>query len=298
MPLSGPDRPPVRGADEMLPNPAVPVKLQGTHLLINRRTGHIIDGMSNRPVPRIDARVGVGLFVAIVAASLALVSTSAAMALLLAWVVLLYAAALAGARFYGHLRRLAPALILIVVLNGVFVPGEALLSVAGKTLLSRAGVSAGVFFSLRLAVLYVAMALFLAVTPPVEFARGIYSILRPFSIRLANRVAFHGFLILSFIPFFTDELDRIRRAQSFRGAEFGGGIARRSAAARALIVPLLLSAIHRSGQLAAVVELRGLRDRMGTALPPARPGMVDAVVAAATAAVLAAIIWLQKGPAA
>jgi energy-coupling factor transporter transmembrane protein EcfT len=254
--------------------------------------------MSKRPVPRIDARVGVGLFVAIAAAALALVSTSAAMALLLAWVVLLYAAALAGARLFGHFRRLAPVLVLIVVLNGVFVPGEAVLSVAGKTLLSRAGLSSGVFFSLRLAVLYFAMALFLAVTPPVEFARGIYSILRPFSIRLANRVAFHGFLILSFIPLFTDELDRIRRAQSFRGAEFGGGIARRAAAARALIVPLLLSAIHRSGQLSAVVELRGLRDRVGTVLPPVRPGMADAIVAAATAAVLAAIIWLQKGPAA
>ena len=92
-------------------------------------------------------------------------------------------------------------------------------------------------------------------------------------------------------------LERIRQAQSFRGANMKtGGIARRATTARALIVPLVLSAIHRSGQLAAVVELRGLRDRVGTALPAGRPGVADVVFVSATAVVLAAIaLWSEGG---
>jgi energy-coupling factor transport system permease protein len=186
---------------------------------------------------------------------------------------------------------------LIILLNGLLVPGEAVVSIGGRTLLSQAGTSAGVFFSLRLIVLYGAMVLFLVVTPPVEFARGVYSLVRPFSRKAAAGAAFYGFLILSFVPLFSDELERIRQAQSFRGADMKtGGIARRAATARALIVPLVLSAIHRSGQLAAVVELRGLRDRVGTALPAGRPGVADVVFVAVTAVVLAAIaLWSEGG---
>ena len=204
----------------------------------------------------------------------------------------------AGLRTLGrHLVRLAPAVVLIILLNGLLVPGEAIVSVGGRTLLTEEGTSAGVFFSLRLMVLYASMVLFLVVTPPVEFARGVYSIVRPFSRKAANGAAFYGFLILSFIPLFSDELERIRQAQSFRGADLkSGGIARRAATARALIVPLLLSAIHRSGQLASVVELRGLREGVGTALPAARPGVADVVFASTTAVVLAAIaLWSVGG---
>jgi energy-coupling factor transporter transmembrane protein EcfT len=239
---------------------------------------------------QIDPRIGVASFLAVVATALFVVSTTAAMAALAAYVLVLYAAV--GTRFRAvgrHLARLTWVVALIVLLNGILVPGEPLLSAGDRTLISRAGTSAGVFFSLRLLVLYFATVLLLAVTPPVEFAKGAYAALRPLSERLANRIAFYGFLVLSFVPLFADEFDRIRLAQSFRGADFRGGLLRRADAVRALILPLVLSAIHRSGQLAAVVELRGLRDRVGASLPAGRPAARDFAFAAVTALVLAAV---------
>jgi energy-coupling factor transport system permease protein len=203
-----------------------------------------------------------------------------------------------GIRWFGRqLLRLTPAVVLIVLLNGLLVPGEAMVSVGDRTVLTRDGTVAGVFFSLRLLVLYSAMVLFLAVTPPVEFARGVYSILRPFSRKTAGRAAFYGFLVLSFVPLFSDELERIRQAQTFRGADVtSGGIAQRAASARALVVPLVLSAIHRSANLAVVVELRGLRDRVGTALPIGRPRLAEVVFVSVTAFVLAAVaLWGNGG---
>jgi len=296
----------------MLPPLGRRVKYQRDHVLIIPSSPYIIDDMVHRARHKVDARVSLVVFVAIGAASLFVLTTSRAMVGLLVYLAFLYAALSTGPRigphpagglgveirlFGRHLSRLGPAVALIVLLNGLLVPGEAVVSVAGKTVLTREGTAAGVFFSLRLLVLYAAMLLFLAVTPPVEFARGVYSILRPFSQRAANRAAFYGFLVLSFVPLFSDEMERIRQAQSFRGADLrSGGIAGRAAAARALIVPLILSAIHRSGQLAAVIELRGLRDRVGTALPAVRPGVADAALVSTTVVVLVAIaFWSERG---
>jgi energy-coupling factor transport system permease protein len=240
---------------------------------------------------RIDARFGVGAFVAICATALFALSSMRAMIVLLVYVGLLSVAVGVGLRTLGrHLWRLVPVVAAIVLLNGALIPGEALVAVAERTLLTKTGVTAGGFFALRLLVLYVASLVFLAATPPVEFAKGVYSTLRPISARLASRAAFYGFLVLSFVPLFADEFDRIRLAQSFRGADFSGGLIRRAVAVRALVVPLILSAIHRSGQLATVVELRGLRDRVGVALPSERPGVADVAFAATTAAVLVAVV--------
>lgn len=297
---------------QMLSPLARRVKHQRRRVLIMGFARHIIGGMPGTKKVNIDARVSTAVLVAVAAAALFVVTTPGAMAVLLVYQFVLWgvvggrsrageregAGLGVGARSAGrHLVRLAPAVALIVALNGLLVPGETILSLGGKTLLTREGAASGLFFSLRLLVLYAAMVLFLAATPPAEFARGVYATLKPISGRAANRTAFYGFLVLSFIPLFSDELDRIRQAQSFRGADLkSGGIRERVGAARALVVPLLLSAVHRSGQLAAVIELRGLRDRVGSALPPGRPGAADAVVAGATAVVLAALAaWSGRG---
>jgi energy-coupling factor transporter transmembrane protein EcfT len=245
---------------------------------------------ASRPV-RIDARCGTAAFIAICATALFALSSMRAMAVLLVYVVILSFAVGVGVRTLGrHVLRLVPIAGAIVALNGALLPGDALVSVAERTLLTKAGVVAGCFFTLRLLVLYLASVAFFAATPPVEFATGVYSTLRPLSVALANRAAFFGFLVLSFVPLFADEFNRIRLAQSYRGADFSGGLLRRALAVRALVVPLVLSAIHRSGQLATVVELRGLRDRVGIALPAGRPGAVDIAFAATTAAVLVAVV--------
>lgn len=184
------------------------------------------------------------------------------------------------------LARVLPFAMVIVVLNAVLVPGEALVSVAGRRVVSREGVADGVFFALRLAVMLMAVSAFLATAAPESMARGVYDVLRRFSRRAASQVALFVFMSMGFVPLVADEFHRIRVAQSFRGGDFSGSVWRRAETARAWMVPLLVSAIHRSGELAKTVELRGIRERLAHTIEAPRLGFADVLLAAATVAVV------------
>jgi len=211
---------------------------------------------------RVGAGTAIVLSVLLVAAALLAPRSIAAMGTVAALAALFCAAAGGAGVLLPVARRVVPLFVLVVVLNGAVAPGAAAVTVAGREILSREGLLAGVFFGLRLVAMVLALAALVAAAPPEAIARALHRFLRPFSARLAEAVAFHGFIASSFVPLFAREFERVRLAQSFRGADLGGGPLRRARAARALVVPLVLSAIRRSEQLALVVELRGLRARI------------------------------------
>jgi energy-coupling factor transport system permease protein len=98
----------------------------------------------------------------------------------------------------------------------------------------------------------------------------------------------YGFISFGFLPLFADEIERIVVAQKFRGAGFDRGLVRRIAAARLLVVPLVVSAIRRSEQLALSVELRRVRSRIGGILVLENPTAKDCLFLVVTLAVLVA----------
>jgi energy-coupling factor transporter transmembrane protein EcfT len=215
------------------------------------------------------------------------ITTTAAMASALAYVVAVHAAARRGSReLVEDGRRLWVFVLLVVVLNGVTAPGRALVSVGGHEVLTREGLAAGVFFSLRLMVLYAATALLVRTSSPEELAAGIHASVRPVSGALADRLAFYAFMTMSFVPVFSEEMERVRVAQSFRGAPLSGRFIDRVRAAQLLVVPLVVSALHRSSQLAMVTELRGLQHRMSDVFAVAPPSARDAVLPVLTTAVV------------
>jgi energy-coupling factor transport system permease protein len=237
-----------------------------------------------------DPRVVIVAQAALIAAALFAAGSTGAILVLLAWAVAVVAAFAGGSSaLAAHARRLWPFAAVIVVLNGLVVPGAPLLEVFGRRVLSVPGVRAGVFFSLRLAVMYLALAAMLRMHSPRGLARGAAGLVRPFSHSAAAKVSFHAFLAMSFVPFFADEWHRIRLAQSFRGGGFTGRFMERVHSVPPVVVPLVLSAIRRSEQLAMVVELRGLRARLAATGALPRPGLRDAAFAIATAAV----VWLS-----
>jgi len=224
-----------------------------------------------------------------VAAAMVAISGLAAAAAVLAYVLALHAAAGRPAReLLAHARRLVPIVAIIVLLNGVLAPGASAVSLGGRTLLTREGISAGAFFSVRLCVLYLATVVLVATTPPEEFAAALFAFLRPLSRRGAARAAFYGFVSMSFVPLFADELERVRLAQSFRGATLSGGLVERVRGARLLVIPLVVSAIRRSEQLAMVTELRGLEERLGDTLVIRRARAAEAALPLVTAVVVVA----------
>ena len=189
------------------------------------------------------------------------------------------------------LARVIPFAIVIVALNAVLAPGEALVSVAGRRVVSREGLDDGIYFALRLAVMLMAVSAFLATASPESMARGAHDVLRRFSRRAASQLALFVFLSMGFVPLVADEFQRIRVAQAFRGGDFKGGAWRRAETARSWLVPLLVSAIHRSGELAKAVEMRGIRERLACTIEAPRLRFADVLLAVATVAavVLASI---------
>ncbi len=185
------------------------------------------------------------------------------------------------------LVRVLPFAIVIVVINAVLAPGDALVSLAGRRVVSREGLADGVFFALRLAVMLTAVSALLSAAAPEAMARGAYDVLRRFSQRAAARVALFVFLAMGFVPLLADELQRIRVAQSFRGGAFSGGLLRRAEVARSWLVPLLVATVYRSGELAKSVELRSIRERLVHTIESPRLRAADVVLVAAAVAVVA-----------
>jgi len=244
------------------------------------------------PIRPADPRAILVSVLLIVIAATATIRTATSMLAVLvfvcAWHTLATARASATARALG---RAVPFAIVIVVLNAVLVAGEPVLTLGGRRVASREGLQDGVFFSLRLAVMLMAVSVLVSGTTPEALARGTHDLVRRISVRAAGRIAFFVFLSMGFVPMFVDEIERVRVAQSFRGAGFSGGIVRRVGSARAWLVPLVLSAVHRSRQLALAVELRHIRERLIPTIAAPHARAVDAVLLVSTFAVLIAASW-------
>src|SRR5262245_43288799 len=240
-----------------------------------------------------DPRIAFLVAAALVIAALASVPDSGGMLLALvfatAWHLSVTRRMRATARVW---RRVLPFALLIVIINGVLVPGEPLLVIAGRRIVSWEGFDDGVFFALRLAVMLVATAAFLASSSPESMARGAYDMLRRVSKSAASRLALFVFLAMSFVPLFAGELERIRIAQGFRGGDFKGGMTRRADTVRSWLVPLLISAVHRSGELAKTVELRRIRERLVHTIDSPKMRAADLVLATMALVVVAfASVW-------
>ena len=78
----------------------------------------------------------------------------------------------------------------------------------------------------------------------------------------AHELAMTLSIALRFIPTLLDETERIMKAQASRGVEFNhGGIFKRFGAVIALIIPLFVSALERSEELANAMIVRGYDPR-------------------------------------
>jgi energy-coupling factor transport system permease protein len=80
---------------------------------------------------------------------------------------------------------------------------------------------------------------------------------------------------MGFVPLFVDEIQRVRVAQSFRGGNLRGGMLQRAGSLRMWLVPVLMSAVRRSGELALAVELRDTRHRLVDSIPAPRARAID-----------------------
>ena len=99
-------------------------------------------------------------------------------------------------------------------------------------------------------------------TSPAELVNGTERLLRPLKVlRIPSHdIAIMISIALRFVPTFLEEIDRIKEAQTARGADFKTGpFIRRVKSSVFLLMPLVLCSLRRADELATAMEARGYR---------------------------------------
>lgn len=158
-------------------------------------------------------------------------------------------------------KGLKPVLLLIVFsagLNIFMTPGTVLVQI-WKIRVTAEGIGKAVFYSIRIVLLVLGSSLMTLTTTPTALTDGLekgLGFLKKLHVPVHD-IAMMMSIALRFIPILTEELDKIMKAQTSRGADFeSGGIIRKAKSMVPLLVPLLISAFRRAGDLAMAMDAR------------------------------------------
>ena len=160
------------------------------------------------------------------------------------------------------LRTVKPLIFIIVftfVLNLFFYDGETVWFEWGVLKCSEEGFVKAVFMAVRILLLIMSTSLMTLTTSPVQLTDGLERLASPLKkMRFpVHEMSMMMSIALRFIPTLSDETDRIRKAQTARGAEFdSGNVFKKAKNMIPLLVPLFISAFKRAEELAMAMESR------------------------------------------
>lgn len=158
-------------------------------------------------------------------------------------------------------KGLRPIVILLVFsigINMLFTPGDTIVSFGFLTI-TKQGVKLALFLGIRLVYLIIGSSLMTFTTTPTALTDGLeklFGFLKVLKVPV-HEVAMMMAIALRFIPILTEELDKIMKAQAARGADFNrGSLKEKLHGLIPILVPLFVSAIRRSNDLAMAMEAR------------------------------------------
>lgn len=159
------------------------------------------------------------------------------------------------------LKRLRFFLILIFLMNSLFSgSGEQCLYSFGPICISRAGILQGYNIVLHILGVSVLSSIYIRTTTSVEVMKSLESCMRPlrvFGVPIRD-LALIMSTALQFIPVLFSDIDRIRKAQIARGADFSSkSLADRVRAVFPLVIPAFISAFRRADELSMAIDARG-----------------------------------------
>lgn len=150
-------------------------------------------------------------------------------------------------------------LILISSMIHLFVtPGKVLIGI-GFLQLTLEGLLRALFISIRVFLLIITTMLISITTTPVDIVDTLEYYLSPFKkIGLpTSQISFMLSLSLRFIPVISEEVERIKKAQSSRGADFSSlNFKQRISSLVSMIIPLIYSSLVRADDLTRALVLR------------------------------------------
>lgn len=150
-------------------------------------------------------------------------------------------------------------ILFTAVLNVLFTYGEDVIFSFWRIVITHEGVMFAIKMVIRLTLLVVGSSLLTLTTSSMELTDGIESLLKPLKkIGVpAHEIAMMMTIALRFIPTLMEEMDKIVKAQTARGAEFEtGGLIKKAKSLIPILVPLFISAFRRADDLALAMEAR------------------------------------------
>lgn len=196
------------------------------------------------------------------------------------------------------LKNIIIIILFTVVLNILFIrTGEELFSL-GAIHITTGGVFVSLRLCVRLVLLIMGSSLLTLTTSPISLTEGIEALLGPFKkIGVpSHEIAMMMSIALRFIPTLAEELDKIKKAQTARGADFEtGGIVARAKSMIPLLVPLFVSSFRRADELAMAMEARCYRgDVHRTRMKSLKYGRIDYMAYMLIILLVAAVFLLRK----
>ena len=187
-------------------------------------------------------------------------------------------------------------LLIVYILTPIKEPNLPLaFTIFGKEVYWDAFVNMG-YIVLRLTILISLAMILTSSTRPMDMTYAFEWYMFPLKIIRfpVHEIAMTLSIALRFIPTLLDETNRIMRAQESRGADFKhGSLFKRFGAIISLIIPLFVSAIDRSEQLANAMEARGYDPRAKrTRYKKLRANWRDIVALILSLAIFGGIIFL------
>lgn len=199
---------------------------------------------------------------------------------------------------FSSLKPIWIIVVLTMLIHMFTAPGENIVYAWKFLKVTAEGLDLGIKMAVRLILLLLFSSILTFTTSPIVLTDGIEKLLRPFkAIGVpAHEMAMMMTIALRFIPTLLEETDRIMKAQTARGADFGSGnILQRMKNMLPLLVPLFISAFRRADELATAMEARCYRGgeertRMHELAYSSRD-YVAFILVIALAAVLAFLRW-------
>lgn len=162
----------------------------------------------------------------------------------------------------GGLKSIIFIILFTVCLNMFFTAGDVVLFKWGIIQITKEGVILSARMALRLILLIIGSSVLTLTTSPIQLTDAIEYILKPLKkIGVpAHEIAMMMTIALRFIPTLIEELDKIKKAQMSRGADFEtGNILKKAKSLVPLLVPLFVSSFRRADELAMAMEARCYR---------------------------------------
>ena len=178
------------------------------------------------------------------------------------------------------LRAVIYILCFAVVMNLFLTPGETVLFSFYFLRVTLEGARLAARMALRLILLIMGSSALTLTTSPVQLTDALESLLKPLKrIKVpAHEIAMMMTIALRFIPILAEEMEKIVKAQTARGADFDtGGLIKKAKSLIPVLVPLFVSSFRRAYELADAMDARCYRgDYKRTKMKAARLDRRDA----------------------